>query len=408
MDIHDIIVQYCADNINIPHAVIADKIIEAGDSSLSKRQLRKLIGRYRENIKDSGIGQPGNSTVYTYKGEHSIQSLEDALLFFKVDTTIWDVDRYICNSWDSHTNGKKIVLYQVKLTLNKKRQQVDTSHIKNEALQHIKTLTPKKVLGGSKNAVVVLSDLHIGAEISRTAINQHFDVSTVIDRLQEAAAVINGRNYESVSVCLLGDFIESFTGLNHASTWHELAKNGFGVDVVITAYTVLHNFLNSIHNCAGVYMVSGNHDRVSTKLDQDPQGSVASLLAFMLDHKSSLNVSYNPLILPIELDGIYYILTHNHYNISKGDIGKAFWEYGKQGMYNIMLGGHYHSRKGNRVYTQVDTVMIDQANYRQIAVPPIFTGNFYSESNGWSSSAGFVIIENNGKGKPNVHDYSLS
>lgn len=408
MNIRKIIAEYCDKYHNQPHAIVADKIIEAGESHLSRRQLRKLISAYRQQIRPLPAGHENNTTVYTYKGEQSIQSLEDALIFFKVDTTIWQVDRYICNSWDSQKDGNKIVLYQVKLILNRKAPTQEIPDIKNEAIEYIKTLVPKKVKGGCSSGVVVLSDLHIGAEISRSAINQHFDVGTVIDRLQEAAAVINARNYESVSVCLLGDFIESFTGLNHASTWHELSKNGFGVEVVITAYTVLHNFLNSIHNCTGVYMVSGNHDRVSTKLDQDPQGSVASLLAFMLDHKSPLNVSYNPLILPVEIDGIYYILTHNHYNISKGDIGKAFWEYGKQGMYNIMLGGHYHSRKGNRVYTQVDTVMIDQANYRQIAVPPIFTGNFYSESNGWSSSAGFVIIENNGKGKPNVHDYSLS
>lgn len=154
-------------------------------------------------------------------------------------------------------------------------------------------------------------------------------------------------------------------------------------------------------------MVSGNHDRVSQKLDQDPTGSVGTLLAFMLDTKSSLNVVFSPLILQQEIDGIFYILTHNHYNISKGDIGKVFWEYGKQGVYNVMLGGHYHSRKGRRVYSEVENNLIDQANYRQIAVPPIFTGNFYSESNGWSSSSGFVMIENNGCGKPNVFDYSL-
>lgn len=407
MEISKVVQDYCTKFIGEQYSFIADRILEDGASTLSHRHLRRMIADYYDQYNAPPTQADSNTTVYTYKGEQSIQSLEDALSFFKVDTSIWDVDKYICNSWDSQSNGNKTVLYQVKLTLVRKKSSVDVFAIKNEALKHIKSLYPKKVTGGSKEVVVVLSDLHIGAEVARTHINQHFDVSVVVDRLAEVAAIVNSKKYESVSVCLLGDFIESFTGLNHANTWHELAKHGHGVEVIITAYTVLHNFLNSLNNCKGVYMVSGNHDRVSQKLDQDPTGSVGTLLAFMLDTKSSLNVVFSPLILQQEIDGIFYILTHNHYNISKGDIGKVFWEYGKQGLYNVMLGGHYHSRKGKRVYSEVENNLIDQANYRQIAVPPIFTGNFYSESNGWSSSSGFVMIENNGCGKPNVFDYSL-
>jgi hypothetical protein len=59
------------------------------------------------------------------------------------------------------------------------------------------------------------------------------------------------------------------------------------------------------------------------------------------------------------------------------------------------------------MYQQIDEVYWDQANYRSITVPPIFTGNFYSESSGWTSSSGITIIENNGAGKPNVFDITL-
>ena len=89
-------------------------------------------------------------------------------------------------------------------------------------------------------------------------------------------------------------------------------------------------------------------------------------------------------------------------------MGKAFWEHGRQGMYNVMLGGHWHARKGKRVYRVIDEKQVDQANYRQLSVAPLFTGNFYSESNGWNSSAGYTVIVNNGQGKPNVFEYVLS
>ena len=36
-----------------------------------------------------------------------------------------------------------------------------------------------------------------------------------------------------------------------------------------------------------------------------------------------------------------------------------------------------------------------------------FTGNFFSESLGYTSESGFVITEDNGKGVPNVFYYAV-
>ena len=195
--------------------------------------------------------------------------------------------------------------------------------------------------------------------------------------------------------------------MNHEGSWKHMERHGYGVDVVIAAYTILRRFLTSLNNVDCVCMVSGNHDRTSFKMSGDEFGSVAGLLAFMLKENTALRIEHNPLILGVEVDSIYYLLTHNHYNIAKNDIGKVFWEYGRQGMYNMLLGGHWHARKGKRAYKVVEEKLVDQANYRQLAVAPLFTGNFYSESNGWNSSPGFTVIENNGKGKPNVHEFVL-
>ena len=344
--------------------------------------------------------------VYSYKGHEPIDSLDKALQHFDVDLSKWEVDRYTCNSWDAPSKEGSVTHYQVKMQLTRKAPTLNLDYVKQQLLESTDGFQIFPV-GGNNTAVVVISDLHIGAQVDSIGNTPAFSTLDVVHRLQEVATLVNQKEYENVSVFMLGDFIESFTGANHEGTWKHIERKGYGVDVVIMAYTVLRRFLTSLNNVERVCMVSGNHDRTSIKMSGDEYGSIAGLLAFMLKENTPLYIEHNPLILGVEVDGIYYLLTHNHYNIARNDIGKAFWEYGQQGMYNVMLGGHWHARKGKRAYRVVEEKLVDQANYRQIAVAPLFTGNFYSESNGWNSSPGFTVIENNGKGKPNVFEYTL-
>ena len=59
------------------------------------------------------------------------------------------------------------------------------------------------------------------------------------------------------------------------------------------------------------------------------------------------------------------------------------------------------------LFESFDVISYDTSDYRAITVPPLFTGNFYSESNGWNSSAGFVRMKNNGRGKLFFADYTI-
>jgi predicted phosphodiesterase len=408
MSLKEIIAEYSNRFSEKSHTEIASAILLDYDTlSISHRTLRRKVGELRNGPK-SGTGTDVSSkdAVLTYKGTEQIDSLEKAIKHFEVDLNVWEVGRYTCNSWDAPTKTGSKTFYQVKVHLTRKVSGVDWARIK-EDLKHSVDGFQIYNQPGTNHCVLVLSDFHIGAQVDAIGNTPSFSTKDVVSRLQEVATNVNGRKYKKVTVCLLGDFIESFTGISHESTWKELEKDGYGSHIVITAYTILRRFLTSLTNTVKVAIVSGNHDRLTPKLTGDPQGSVASLLAYMLQENTSLNIEYHPLLLGIEVDGIFYLLTHNHYNISKGDLGKAFWEHGKQGMYNVMLGGHWHSRRGKRVYSSVEEKLVDQANYRQIAVAPLFTGNFYSESNGWNSSPGYTVIENNGRGKPNVFEYVL-
>ena len=408
MDILATVIQYCKTHRNETHARIASLILEENPAiEYSHRHLRRLVAKNRFKTGSVTSDITANAAEYTYKGDAPIHSLEEAIEYFNVDTSEWEVSRYTCNSWEAQSKTGTNTMHQVKMQLVRKVEDFDPE----EALSKLReTLDGFQVpqTPGTDIAVVALSDFHIGAKVSEMGNTPEFNIKKVVARLQEVASAVNSKRYKEVHVCLLGDFIESFTGLNHATTWHELEQNGHGTNVVIIAYTIIRRFLTSLNNVCGVYIVSGNHDRITPKLDGDPYGSVASLLAFMLKENTSLNVHHNAVILGVEIDGIYYLLSHNHLGITKGDMGKVFWEYGQQGMYNLLLGGHWHSRKGSRIYSKIEEKQVDQANYRQIAVAPLFTGNFYSESNGWNSSAGYTIIVNNGQGKPNVFEYVLS
>tara|TARA_Y100000114_G_scaffold87102_1_gene80539 strand:- start:144 stop:707 length:564 start_codon:yes stop_codon:yes gene_type:complete len=187
-----------------------------------------------------------------------------------------------------------------------------------------------------------------------------------------------------------------------------MGKGMYGHHVVILAFEIVKEFLSNIENLKSVYMVSGNHDRSTSDAKHDNEGDIAGLLFYMLRNAiTDVKFEFSPLVIGSKIDNIYYIMTHNHHGLSKRDFGKVIWEYGKQGLYNVLLGGHWHSRKTRKVYHTLNETYVDQADYRAIDVAPLFTGNFYSESNGWTSSAGYTLIENNGKGKPNVFDYSL-
>jgi len=408
MDILALVKQYCKNHRNETHARIASLILEENPGvELSHRSLRRAVAKERKPVPEVTQDISPQAASFTYKGADPINNLDEALEYFKVDTSKWEVARYTCNSWESQTKTGPITMHQVKVQLEPKTVEIDLEGVIEDLRETLDGFQINRG-PGSNTAVLALSDFHIGAKVEAMGNTPVFDVKTVVARLQEVATQVNSKQYEDVYVCLLGDFIESFTGLNHMSTWHELEHKGHGTNVIILAYNIIRRFLTSLDNVAGVYIVSGNHDRVTMKMEGDPYGSVAGLLAFMLKENTPLDIRHNAVLLGIEIDSIYYILTHNHFGVSKGDLGKAFWEHGRQGVYNVMLGGHWHSRKGKRVYTTIDEKQVDQANYRQLAVAPLFTGNFYSESNGWNSSAGYTVIVNNGQGKPNVFEYVLS
>lgn len=261
-----------------------------------------------------------------------------------------------------------------------------------------------------KTGIVKIADLHLGAYVDNLIKTKNFSIDILANKLLDAADNINSRKYADVHIHILGDLIESFTGLSHKNTWKGLDKAMVGAEAVKLVVKILHeNFLSKITNLRYIKVVAGNHDRITSDNKEDVQGGAANLVCWGLE-LIGYEVEFNPLVITHTIDNICHILTHGHHAISKRSTKQLCWDYGVQGKYNLICEGHLHSIIQKLNVNQRDsyqTVKDDAVDHRRMNLPSFFTGNFFSESLGYTSESGFVIVEDNGKGVPNVFYYAI-
>lgn len=279
-----------------------------------------------------------------------------------------------------------------------------------EGLEGVKLTLKTNATGSNSVGVVKLADLHLGAYVDNLIRTKNFSIDILANMLFDAANEVNKRGYSVVHVHILGDLIESFTGLSHKNTWKGLDKAMVGAEAVKLVVKILHdNFLARINNLGEVKVVAGNHDRVTSDNKEDVQGGAANLVCWGLE-LIGYSIEFNPLVITHYVDDICHILTHGHHPISKKSTKQLCWDYGMQGVYNLICEGHLHSiiQKLNvNQRESYQTIKDDAVDHRRINCPSFFTGNFFSESLGYTSESGFIITENNGKGVPNVFYYAI-
>lgn len=280
-----------------------------------------------------------------------------------------------------------------------------------------KNIVPTRAKGCRGDGVFLISDFHLGASVTELIATPDFGFSHVARMLQEIADIINSLKYKRVHIFLIGDFIESFTGLNHINSWKGLSKGAYGMKGVIFAHEILvDNLYSKVNNLNYVGFVAGNHDRVTSNKQEDQEGEVALMMRYLFDKDfgGKVKSEWSPLLISKEIDNINYICMHGHLSLSDKEITKIILRYGIQGKYNVVAKGHKHTRVTKKYYSQaiikfedINYVHNDELEYRGLTVAPLFTGNFYSEALGYSSTAGFTHICNNGRDKIIHTDYTL-
>lgn len=281
----------------------------------------------------------------------------------------------------------------------------DISDILQESINELAEYNNKRpyfpiLKKGSGVVLHTIADLHIGAFVEGLINTPDYSIEVVVDKLQEVANEINSQNNKENHIAILGDLIESFTGLNHINSWKSMQQGAYGGKVLILAYEIILDFLSRIENLSGVYIVAGNHDRVTSNNKEDTEGDVAKIISYFLTERLSCPVEYDNNVISLELDGVNYILHHGHKGFSRGDLADIVLAYGKGNMFKVVLSGHLHTRmkKDRNTYINEDT-----RKYRAYTCPSIFTGNSYSEDGNWTTVSGFYSLINK-KGIPQVID----
>lgn len=279
-----------------------------------------------------------------------------------------------------------------------------------EDLKGYKYKAKPKAIYNKKINVVKISDLHFGAYIDNLIKSKDYSISILAERLRDASDIINQDPSEEVHVHILGDLIESFTGLNHKNSWKGLAKGMIGAEAVKLCCQVLHeSFLERIVNLKTVKIVAGNHDRLTSDKNEDTEGGAANLIAWGLG-LIGYNVEFSPTVITHLVDGICHILTHGHHGISKMSTKDLCWTYGQQGVYNLITEGHLHSiieKLSIKKIVSTHVIKDDAIDHRRVVAPSFFTGNPYSENLGYTSNSGFITCRNNGKGVPHMMYWAL-
>ncbi len=330
------------------------------------------------------------------------KTLDQLLSKYRIPKDVWEIEKSSVNDWVTwmKEDGKPVakVNYQIKAQL--KRRTIDLpssdaffekwldkfeSKIELEAIAS--TQDPNKPI------VLALADLHIGA-LENNVLVPDYNPEVAHTRLMEIAGIVNKFD-RPVHVFLLGDLIESFSGMNHKDSWKHLAT--YGVDTALQAFDFLYDFFKAINKLSSVYLISGNHDRVSADKEEDPEGQVVKLVYGMFARVCpELKMFYHPFILNPTIDGVTYIGTHGDKRITKMAPEEMVLNFGNQHGFNVILSGHYHERKLTK----------DALKFRNYVVPPVYSGGNYSESSGYFSTPGCLVFEQNTPAV-NVHDYTF-
>jgi hypothetical protein len=229
-------------------------------------------------ISDTGIEQDyGLNTGIITTRSANITTVDKALECSKVDLNIWEVERYVINSWEVTMSKKSTSTdkpetytnYQVKVWLKRKKPVEKAIETVEKRLRTHKTVFPKRLNKntGKYMLEVSLFDAHFGKLCWEQETGDNFDLKIAEKIYQEAVedliAKTKGWDIESIIFPVGNDFFH----INSPDNVTPTNKNPLDVDdrlpkVFETGFMAT---VKAIDYCLGVapvdvYWIPGNHD----------------------------------------------------------------------------------------------------------------------------------------------------
>ncbi len=289
----------------------------------------------------------------------------------------------------------------------------ELKEVLKEELTKTYSYKPTQYSRNCENAIK-WADLHIGAHIRNLLRTPDYDSNILTDMIFKSVSEQNSFGFKVNHVHIMGDIIESWSGLNHVNSWMSMDKEETYSNVVRVATKILDHALSRIDNLGCVKIVGGNHDRGSKNNDEDVKGSIADVIAFCLEIKG-YDVEFHPYIITHEIEGVNHILLHGDKKVSNRTTEEIVLKYGKPGMFNFIFQAHLHTLIELLAVKTIDakrmrrikTIKDDGIDKRHVYCPPFFSGNYYSETLGFDTNSGYMNVFDNGYGKPNMWVHSI-
>lgn len=277
----------------------------------------------------------------------SIQSLEELIEHFKVDLTIWEVERFVANAWEMGSGGGgKIPLYQVKANFIRRkameavREEIES--LKDEVKALVKA--PKPVQYGIRDSgnllELMIPDLHAGKLAwSKETGYQDYDLAISIETYRRAIdSLIEQVKVYRIDKIILGvgnDLLQTDNIQGTTFSGTKVDTDGRYQKVYKTVRKMLCEVIEKLRHIAPVEvkLVPGNHDTLSTF-------TLGDSLDCKFENYPDVAVDNEPIKhKSIEWGKCFVLLTHGHE--------------GKQSDYGMWMASQYPEVFGRTKFREI-------------------------------------------------------
>ena len=222
------------------------------------------------------IDHSKNKQTITSPKSSRIKTLDDLIRVCKIDTSIWNVDRYVVNKWEvgSQVDGQIIVepLFQIKAWLKRFTEIFELKRIRQEMMDDIKSFSPiyktnnHKIVDEGQLMEINIFDLHFGKLCWGKETGDNYDIKIATRRFIDAISAMitrsKGFDIKRIVFPIGNDFFNADTRFNQTSNgtpqdedlrWQKTYRAGR--ELLIKGIDMLSEIAP-----VDVIVVQGNHD----------------------------------------------------------------------------------------------------------------------------------------------------
>ncbi len=252
-------------------------------------------------VNQKSVSEKGNSSEIVWTTSTPVRTTEDALAKAEVNTSVWEVDRCVINSWEvgaKNDTGSmtKTPLWQVKLWLKRKKGWAP-HEFAAEVVSQLKrpTRARKKPRPASSGllAEIAIMDHHFGKLAWEPEVGGNYDVKIARDRYNAAADVLladaASRNPARILLPLGNDFYHVDKGNNTTTAGTPQDCDGRWQKAYTHGLRCVRDLIDNALEIAPVdiIIVPGNHDK-------ERAFTLGVMIAALYEQDARVQIDFSP------------------------------------------------------------------------------------------------------------------